>query len=116
MAPTYKRRKLDEARDLALRVAREQAPQHLSGEELEELRAKGSINCLSGPTGDWASITGFEPDPRLHYEVQLYLPSSKCPWIEKFYARILVTRDRNSESVWIIWKPPVPAYDGPYFE
>ena len=109
MPHQYKRRTLDEAIALAMPVFREQARDHLSDAELEELKTNGTQT--PGSFGDdWKSETGFEPDPRLFYEIQLYRPSDECPYIDKYFARILVTRDRCSEGVWIMWKPPVPEY------
>lgn len=62
-----------------------------------------------------AQVDRFKPDPRLFYEVMLYRPSEECPHIEKYFARILVSRDRATESVWIKSKPTVPPYTGPWF-
>lgn len=94
---------------------RSEVRDYLADEEIEEFRGNGTI--LGGSiVDDWTSELGSEPDERLHYEYQFYRPSDECPYVEKYYARILVTRDRASEAVWIKWKPPVPEYDGPWYE
>lgn len=114
MAHQYNRRTYDEAMELAQRRFRAEVRDHLTAEEIEEMRAKGTVS--GGSFGDdWTSELGAEPDKRFHYEYRVYLPSDECPYIEKYYARILVTRARDSDDVWIKWKPPVPEYDGPRF-
>jgi uncharacterized protein YciU (UPF0263 family) len=114
MPHQYKRRTYDEAMELAQERFRADAKTHLTDVEIEELRTKGTV--AGGSFGDdWASELGGEPDKRIHYEYQVYLPSEECPYIERYYARILVSRDRDSDGVWIKWKPPVPEYHGPHF-
>ncbi len=114
MPHQYKRRTYDEAEKLAHDRFRAEVRDHLTDEEIEEMRTKGTVG--GGSFGvDWLSELGTEPDKRLHYEYQVYLPSDECPYIEKYYARILVTRDRDSDGVWIKWKPPVLEYKGPWF-
>ena len=114
MAHQYKRRTYDEALELAQDRFRAEVQDHLTEDEIEEMRTKGTVSGGSFED-DWISELGHVPDKRLHYEYRVYLPSHECPYIEKYYARILVTRDRNSDDVWIKWKPPVPEYDGPWF-
>ena len=115
MSQQYKRRTFDEARELALSSFRSLAPQHFSSDELEEVRQRGMFT--GGTIGDgWEGLLGHAPEERMYYEFQLYLPSPQCPYIEKCFARILVTRDRASDAVHILWRPPVPEYRGPHFE
>jgi uncharacterized protein YciU (UPF0263 family) len=114
MPHQYKRRTLDEALALAQDAFRATAKDHLSDDELREMAEHGTHT--EGSFGDdWEAETGFRPDAKLFYEVQLYRASKECPYIEKYYARILVSRDRSSHGVWIKWKPPVPPYNGPWF-
>jgi uncharacterized protein YciU (UPF0263 family) len=114
MALQYNRRTYDEAMELAQKRFRAEAQEHLSPDEIEEMRTRGTIS--GGSFGDdWKLDLGGEPDKHLHYEIQVYLPSVECPYIAKYYARILVPRDRTTEAVWIKWKPPVPEYNGPWF-
>lgn len=115
MPHQHKRRTRDEAIALAMTVFRELAHDHLSEAELEELRRTG-VQTAGSFGDDWESETGFDPDPRLFYEIQLYRPTDECPYIDKYFARILVTRDRSRDGVWIMWKPPAPEYNGPWFE
>jgi uncharacterized protein YciU (UPF0263 family) len=112
--PKYKRRTFDEAEALARQAFRASAKDYLTEADLSEM----AQSCATGggsPGTDWQPDTGFEPDIRLFYEFQVYRPSNECPYITKYYARILVSRDRASEAVWIKWRPPVPKYDGPEF-
>lgn len=110
MAHQYKRRTFDEAVTLAQQAFRAAAKDHLSEAELEEMAEHGTMTGGSF-RDDWETETGFKPDARLFYELQLYRPSKECPYISKYFARILVSRDRSSEAAWIRWKPPVPPYE-----
>jgi uncharacterized protein YciU (UPF0263 family) len=115
MSHQYKRRTFDEAQALALRSFRSLAPEQLTADELQEMREHGTI--AGGSIGDgWESLVGHAPEEGSYYEFQLYRPSTECPYIEKYFARILVTRDLASEAVHILWRPPVPEYHGPHFE
>lgn len=105
---------MDEARALALEACRVLAPEHLSSDELLEMRTHGRFDGGSVRDG-WEPLLGATPDKRMYYEFSLYRPSPKCPYIDKYFARILVTRDRTSEAVHILWRPPVPEYHGPDF-
>ena len=114
MKHNYKRRTLDEATELAQEKFKASVLNHLSSEEVEEFRS----SCLmtsGNPSEIWESVLGEQPDIRMYYEIELYKPSDTCPYIEKSYAKILVSRDRSSEQVEIIWKPEVPEYNGPWF-
>lgn len=110
----YRRRTFDEALELAKLRFRAEVTEHLSQEEIEELRTKGTISGGSF-AGDWVAELGEEPDKNLYYEIQVYQPSEECPYIARYFARILVARDRCSQGVWIKWRPPVPEYNGPWF-
>ena len=115
MPHQYQRRTFDEAQALALTSYRSLASEHLSSDEIQEMREHGTLT--GGSVGDgWEALVGHVPEERMYYEFQLYRPSPECPYIEKYYARILVTRDRASEAVHILWRPPVPEYHGPHFE
>ena len=110
MPHQYKRRTYDEAMELAQEAFRSGAPSHLTAEEIEELGIKGTVS--GGSFGaDWATEVGADPDKNLHYEYQVYLPALERPYVEKYCARILVTRDRQSKDVWIKWKPPLSAIE-----
>lgn len=115
VAHQYKRRTWDEALELAKAAFRSCATDHLSPAEIDELRAHGTVTGLSAHEG-WEAIIGHRPDMRDYYEVELYQPSDKCPYVEKVFVRMLVPRDRSSDTVHFIWRPIVPPYDGPYFE
>ena len=110
----YRQRTYDEALELARLRFTAEAAEHLSSDDIEEFRSNGTI---SGGTfaDDWAAEVGDEPVKGLYYEVQLYQPADECPYITRYFARILVTRNRESEEVWIKWKPSVPEYNGPQF-
>src|SRR5678816_2131521 len=115
MSHQYRRRTFDEARALALASVRSLAPGHLTDEEIQEMRKHGMLT--GGSVGDgWEALVGHVPEERMYYEFQLYLPSSECPYIGKYFARVLVTRDRESDAVHILWRPPVPEYHRPHFE
>jgi uncharacterized protein YciU (UPF0263 family) len=110
MAHKYKRRTLDEAIELAQETFREKVAEILTPNEIDELRSLGTT--ASGPLSDrsadeWKNILGYLPDKRMYYEVELYKPSDSHPYIEKSYARILITRDRSSQQCEILWKPDV---------
>ena len=111
MPHQYKRRTFDEAVTLAQQAFRAAAKDYLSEDELREMVEHGTMT--GGSFGDdWEADTGFEPDGRLFYELQLYRPSNECPYIDKYFARILVSRNRSIDSVWIKSNPPVPPYNG----
>ena len=107
--PKYKRRTFDECMTIALKRFDAEARDHLTFEEYEYCLTKA---CLGGGAlhPDWAVKLGFEPDPRLHYEIRI------CDWAEsesrgspppRCWVRILGPRDRASDfsSVW--WLPPL---------
>lgn len=105
----YKRRTFDEAQKLAEFAFRTSARAHLSEDELEEVRQCASQSGGTNSKG-WTSVLGYEPEQRMHYEYRIYKPSTKHPYIEKYFTRILVPRDRSSDATWIMWKPPVEEY------
>ncbi|WP_428308548.1 DUF440 family protein [Lacipirellula sp.] len=111
MSHQYKRRTLNDAKTVALQAFHASAKEYLSEDELREMIEHGAT--AGGSFGDdWEADTGFVPDPRLFYEIKLYHPSKEFPYIEKYFARLLVSRDRATETVWIKWKPPTPPYSG----
>lgn len=55
-------------------------------------------------------------DRNAFYGVEVYRPSDQCPYVEKVFVRMLVPRDRATDSVHFIWRPVVPPYTGRYFE
>ena len=115
MPHQYKRRTLDEAAQLAKERFHAEVHRYFTHEEVEEMRLYGTVSTLIKKSfvDDWSEELGCLLDAQLYYEYQLYLPSKECPYIAKYYARTLVSRDRNSSEVWIKWKPPVPEYNGP---
>jgi len=97
----------------AVRVStiRARASAHLTADELQEMQDHGlSSGGIIG--GDWESVLGYAPDERMHYEFEVYRPSEECPYVAKIFARILATRNRASDAVRIVWRPPVLEYDG----
>ncbi len=91
MRHQYKRRSFDEAVELAQHALRAVAKNNLTEDELREMVEHGTMT--GGSFGDdWEAETGFKPDIRLFYELQLYRPSKERPYIEKYFARILVSR------------------------
>lgn len=115
MPHQYRRRTLDEAMALAKSAFRAHASAHLTADELQEMQDHGlSSGGIIGD--DWETVLGYAPDERMHYEFEVYRPSEECPYVAKIFARILVTRDRASDAVHIVWHPPVPEYDGARYE
>ena len=106
MSHLYSRRTFDEAKELARLAFRTAAADHLTPAELDEL---GMHGLLTGgtPGADWEQIIGSVPTERLFYELQIYKPADARPHIDKSYVRMLVPRDRSSESVRFMWRPPV---------
>ena len=114
MAHQYKRRTMNETEVLAQSLFRSQAERHLTEGEIEEFRLSGLIS--SGTPGrQWESIVGKPVSEREFYEYQVYKPSEVCPYVEKIYAIILVSRDRENENCYVQWKPTVEPYEGPWF-
>ena len=114
MAHQYKRRTTSEAEVLAQNLFRTHARQHLTDDELEEFRLSGLVS--SGTPGpQWESIVGRPVSEREFYEFEVYKPSAECPYVEKIYAVILVSRDRSTESCYVQWRPEIEKYDGPLF-
>jgi hypothetical protein len=107
---------MDEAEKLARDAFRAVVAQHLSGEEIEEVREHGAKTCGTVEEGIWDSIIGHAPDRNQYYQFEIYRRADTCPYIEKSFVKILIPRDRSTESVHFIWRPIVPVYTGPYFE
>lgn len=105
---------MDEAKVLAQNLFRSQADEHLTKEELEEFFNSGTVGSGS-PKHKWEGIVGWPVTDREFYEYQLYKPSNECPYVEKIYAVILVSRSRENEGCYVQWKPPVEPYRGPWF-
>ena len=99
---------------LAQNLFRSQARQHLTADELEEFRSSGAVS--SGTPGrQWESIVGRPVGENEFYEFEVYKPSQACPYVEKIYATVLVSRDRGTNSCYVQWRPEVWQYDGPWF-
>lgn len=107
---------MDEAQALAQETLRAVATENLTEEELTELREQGMLTARAGPGEGWDAVVGFIPEQHLYYEIEIYRPSDKCPYIDKSFVRMLVPRDRSTETIYFIWRPNVPPYNGPYFE
>lgn len=110
----YKRRTYDEAVELAKEAFQAGFEANLSQGDIEEMK----LSCAEtggSPKDFWEDILGFKPTDTDFYEVELYKPSNECPYIEKSYVKILVPRDRNTYKCKLLWKQPVPKYDGPWF-
>jgi hypothetical protein len=83
---------------------------------LQELRGFARVPArlgvqgrLSGgtPGADWASVLGEVPTERGFYELEIDKPAPEWPYAEKSYVRMLVPRDRSTDEVHFIWRPPV---------
>jgi uncharacterized protein YciU (UPF0263 family) len=61
-------------------------------------------------------VLGTAPNRHAFYGVEIYRPSDQCPYVEKVFVRMLVPRDRSTDTVHFIWRPVLPPYTGPYFE
>src|SRR5262245_55764558 len=106
MSHHYARRTFDEAKELARLAFRANVADHLTPAELDELGVHGLLTGGT-PGADWEQIIGIAPTERLFYELQIYKPSDAKPYIEKSYVRMLIPRDRSSETVQFMWRPPV---------
>ena len=105
---------MDEAEVLAQNLFRSQAMQHLTEVEIEECRKSGTVTSGS-PKHRWEAIVGKPVSDREFYEYQIYKPSEVCPYVEKIYAVILVSRNRDNDSCYAQWKPAIEPYEGPWF-
>lgn len=106
MTHTYARRTHDEAVELARLAFRATVADHLTPAELDELRAHGTL--IGGTSGsDWEKVIGVVPTERQFYELEIYKPSDTKPYIERSYVRMLVPRDRSTEVIQYMWRPPV---------
>ena len=114
MVSKYKRLTLDEARAVAQAFFKANATANLPAEVLEEM-SKGALETSGSISTDWEEVVGFIPDERGYYEFELYKPSPICPYVEKIYVRILVSRNRDDQMCLAMWMPDVEPYDGPYF-
>jgi uncharacterized protein YciU (UPF0263 family) len=106
MSHQYARRTFEEATELARLAFKDIAQEYLAKEELEEI---DSFALLTGGTvgPGWEQIIGFIPDGQSFYELQIYKPANKKPYIEKSYVRILSPRDRAVKKVHFMWHPPI---------
>jgi uncharacterized protein YciU (UPF0263 family) len=111
-SPPYKRRTLDDATSIALTRFKAEARNHLTFEQFEHCLTKA---CLygSGPGSGWHERVGFEPDPRMYYEVGV------SEWADgeggippKYWVRILVSRDRSSDFCTVWWHPDASPQGG----
>ena len=114
MVSKYKRLTLDEARGVAQAFFKANAKANLPAEVLEEM-SKGAQESAGSIGRGWEEVIGFIPDGRGYYEFELYKPSPICPYVEKVYARILVSRDRDDLRCFAMWMPDAEPYEGPYF-
>ena len=108
MSHPYIRRTLEEAQELARQAFQRSGAQHLTPTEIEELMANAVLAAGSAGNG-WESITNFTPEKDSYYEIELYKPSEIWPYIQKSYVRILVPRNRSSETLYFMWFPSVVA-------
>jgi uncharacterized protein YciU (UPF0263 family) len=114
MPHQYKRRTMNETQELAQNLFRSEVQRHLSEEEIEELREFGASSGGT-PRTDWEMIVGRAVSEREFYEHRVYKPSDVCPYVERIYAVILVSRLREGEECYVQWNPAVEPYDGPWF-
>jgi Protein of unknown function, DUF440 len=105
---------MNETEVLAQSLFRSEAAKHLTERDLEELKRSGAASSGT-PTLQWEAILGRPICEREYYEHRLYKPSDVCPYVEKIYAVILVSRDRTSESCYVQWKPALEPYEGAWF-
>lgn len=111
----YKRRTYDEAYELARKAFREQVTSNLSEAEITEMAMEGDISGGS-ICNDWEKVVGFVPKRNSFYQFTIFHRIDECPYADKYYAFILVSRDRSTEELGIQWKPPMEPYTGRYFE
>jgi len=106
MSHQYVHRTFEEAKELARLAFKSVATEHLTKAELEEISSHALLT--GGTVGpDWEQIIGFVPDDQNFYELQIYMPADEKPYIEKSYVRILSPRDRATEKVHFMWRPPI---------
>lgn len=105
---------MNEAAVLAQDLFRSHARQHLTDDELEEFRLSGSVSSGT-PRRQWESIAGRPVSEKEFYEFEVYKPSETCPYVEKIYAIVLVSRDRSTNHCYVQWRPEVEQYNGPSF-
>lgn len=105
-AHQYKRRKYDEAEEIARQAFRAQVAERLSPSDIEAMRTQAAV--VGGSVGrGWETQLGHVPDARMHYEFQVFEPPERCGEASpRVYARILVSRDRQSELCVVWWNPP----------
>lgn len=94
---------------------RECVDQHLSANEIEEIRVSCDVIGGNPKAEEWNQLLGFTPDDKSFYEIELYKRSEECPYIEKSYVKILVPRNRDTDECNFIWRPVVGKYEGPWF-
>ncbi len=105
MPHKYKRRTLFEAEEIAWERFSKEVTTHLSADEIADYLGKAILTGGSIGTG-WGAILGVEPEPRMHYEFTLCEPAKyEGGPSPKLWARILVTRDRDKNDCYIMWKP-----------
>lgn len=114
MTHQYKRRTSKEAEAIAQAKFRAEVEAHFTAAELEEFQACAAVGSGS-PTEQWEELIGAQVTDKLFYQFKLYKPSDVCPYVEKIYAIILVSRDRSNEHCYIKWKPQLEPYNGPWF-
>ena len=111
MKRQYKKRTLEEAEEIAQEHFRAAVKDNLSENLIQELESDG-IRSSGYPSSQWQNVLGYIPDKKMHYEFILYKPSASIPFAEKLYARILVSRNRDSEFCKIVWLPEWQESEG----
>jgi uncharacterized protein YciU (UPF0263 family) len=104
----YKRRTYDEAQELSRLALIDVVSENLTENEINEMQLFGALTGGSIGNG-WEEIAGFKPDNRMFYEYQIYKPSETHPYIEKYYVRMLVPRDRELNKVYFMWRSNIDA-------
>jgi len=75
MAHQYKRRTYDEAMEIAQKAFQNEVHHSLNEDEIKEVREFSATGGGSMIRDGWSAIIGYEPERRLHYEIQIIKPS-----------------------------------------
>ncbi|WP_229509301.1 DUF440 family protein [Massilia sp. CCM 8734] len=109
-----KRRTNDDTLELAQRYFRENVQAHLTAEEIDEFAQYGAVGCGS-PFDFWEAVVGRPVTAREFTQYKVFKPSDTCPYVERIYAWLLVSRYWDEQPCYALWKPVLEPYTGPWF-
>lgn len=109
-----KRRTGDDTLAFAQCYFRENVAVHLTAQEIDELEQHGAVGEGS-PFDFWEAVVGRPVTRREFTQYKIFKPSDTCPYVERIYAWLLVSRYEDDQPCYAQWNPVLEPYTGPWF-